>query len=90
MLKLPWWLLAQSILGQSYNFFGKKIHLFCTHEGSGLSGTERDIAKAAKGADVKKGIAISGSNVDDAEAALKKWIQERNGYINENKIFNET
>ena len=61
---------------ESYNFFGKKIHPFCTHEGSGLSGTERDIAKAAKGADVKKGIAIYGSNVDDAEAALKKWIQE--------------
>lgn len=61
---------------ESYNFFGKKIHPFCTHEGSGLSGTERDIAKAAKGADVKKGLAIYGSNVDDAEAALKKWIQE--------------
>ena len=26
---------------ESYNFTGKKIHPFCTHEGSGLSSTER-------------------------------------------------
>ena len=29
----------------SSNFEGKVIHPFCTHEGSGLSGTESDIAK---------------------------------------------
>lgn len=61
---------------ENYDFTGKKIHPFCTHEGSGLSGTERDIRKSAKGAAVEKGIAIHGSSVDQAEAALKKWIQK--------------
>lgn len=57
---------------ENYDFSGKKIYPFCTHEGSGLSYTERDIAEAAKGAAVQKGLAIYGSNVDNAKAALKK------------------
>jgi flavodoxin len=59
---------------ENYDFTGKKIYPFCTHEGSGLSGTERDIARAAKGATVEKGIAIYGSSVDDAKAVLETWI----------------
>lgn len=43
---------------ESYDFTGKKIHPFCTHEGSGLSNTESDIKKSAKGAVIEKGIAI--------------------------------
>ena len=49
------------------------IHPFCTHEGSGLSGTVRDIQKAAKGATVAPGLAIHGSDVDNAMAKLKGW-----------------
>lgn len=61
---------------ESFDFTGKKIHPFCTHEGSGLSGTEQDIRNAAKGAAVGKGLAIHGSSVDAAKPALQKWIQE--------------
>ena len=61
---------------ENYDFTGKKIYPFCTHEGSGLSNTEKDIAKTAKGAAVEKGISIHGSNVDTAEPALKNWIQK--------------
>ena len=60
----------------SFDFTGKKIHPFCTHEGSGLSGTEQDIRKSAKGSVVEKGIAIHGSSVDGARNALEKWIKE--------------
>lgn len=59
---------------ESYNFTGKKIHPFCTHEGSGLSSTERDIKKAAQGADVSKGLSIYGSRVDDAKNIVKGWV----------------
>ena len=59
---------------ESYNFTGKKIHPFCTHEGSGLSSTERDIKKAAQGADVSKGLSIYGSRVDDAKSIVKGWV----------------
>ena len=61
---------------ESFDFIGKKIYPFCTHEGSGLSGTEQDIRKSAKGASVKKGLAIYGSSVDSSRAVLEKWIEE--------------
>ncbi len=61
---------------EHYDFAGKTIHPFCTHEGSGLAGTVRDIQKAAPGAVVTKGLAIHGSSVDSAKNALAKWVQE--------------
>lgn len=60
---------------EQYDFTGKTIHPFCTHEGSGLAGTVRDIQRAAPGAVVTEGLAIHGSHVDGAEEALRKWVQ---------------
>lgn len=59
---------------EAFDWTGKTIHPFCTHEGSGLSGTERDVAKAAKGANVAKGLAIHGSSVDNSRESIKRWI----------------
>ena len=61
---------------EHYDLTGKTIHPFCTHEGSGLSGTVGDIRKAAPGATVTAGLAIRGSSVDSGKPALAKWIQE--------------
>jgi len=61
---------------EKYDLTGKTIHPFCTHEGSGLSGTERDIQKAAKGVKVASGLAICGSDVDGAKPTLEKWVRE--------------
>lgn len=61
---------------EDYDLTGKTIHPFCTHEGSGLSNTIRDIQKAAPGASVAKGLAICGSSVDSARAAIQKWVKE--------------
>ena len=61
---------------ENYDFTGKTIHPFCTHEGSGLSHTGQDIQKAAPGAVVAKGLAVHGSSVDSAREALGKWVQE--------------
>lgn len=60
---------------EKYDFTGKVIHPFCTHEGSGLSDTEHDIAKAAKGAKVAKGLAVHGSDVDSAKSLLADWVK---------------
>ena len=60
---------------EQFDFTGKTIHPFCTHEGSGLSNTVRDIQNAAKGAKVAKGLAIHGSDVDNAKAALAAWVK---------------
>ena len=59
----------------AYDFTGKTIHPFCTHEGSGLSNTVRDIAKAAKGAKVAKGLDSHGSSVDGAKPTREKWVR---------------
>lgn len=61
---------------EHYDFSGKTVHPFCTHEGSGLSNTESDIRKAAPGAVVTKGLAIRGSDVNGAREAISKWVQE--------------
>ena len=61
---------------EHYDFTGKTIHPFCTHEGSGLSHTVQDIQKAAPGARVTKGLAIHGSGTDSAKPALENWVRE--------------
>lgn len=58
---------------EAFDWKGKTIHPFCTHEGSGLSGTVREIEKVCNGATVAKGLAINGSSVDSAEKAVKAW-----------------
>lgn len=60
---------------EQFDWTGKTIRPFCTHEGSGLSRTERDIAAAAKGATVEKGIAIHGSTVDSARSSIQNWCK---------------
>lgn len=59
---------------ESIDFTGIAIPPFCTHEGSGLSNTEKDIEGAAKGAVVENGLAIVGSNVDNAKQLIERWI----------------
>lgn len=59
---------------ESYDFTGKTIHPFCTHEGSGLSQTENDIANTTKGAVVTKGLAVLGSNAENARYDVERWL----------------
>lgn len=60
----------------SFDFIGKKIYPFCTHEGSGLSNTERDIQHYIPDAIVEKAIAICGSEVDDSDSLIDKWLSK--------------
>ena len=48
---------------EHFDWSGKRIHPFCTHEGSGMSGTEGKIAQTCPGATVCKGLAIHGSHL---------------------------
>jgi len=59
---------------EAYDFSGKIIYPFCTHEGSGLSHTEDDIRKTAKGAIVEEGLAIRGSSVDNSRSLIESWL----------------
>ncbi len=60
---------------ERYDFTGKTILPLCTNEGSGMGHSEKDVAKAAKGADVKSGLSITGSRAADSKAAVQKWLK---------------
>ena len=61
---------------EHFDFTGKTIHPFCTHEGSGLSNTVNDIKNTAKGATVTNGLPLFGSDVDKAEGIVNDWIKK--------------
>ena len=61
---------------EAFDWTGKTIHPFCTHEGSGLSGTEGKIARTCKGADVRAGLAICGSQADQSCEAILRWLKK--------------
>lgn len=62
---------------EHFDFTGKTILPFCTHEGSGMGNSESDIRRVCPGAVVKNGLAIHGAAVSRSEKDIIKWI-ERN------------
>lgn len=58
---------------EHFDFGGKTIKPFCTHEGSDLGTSESDIKKLCPGARVEKGLAIHGSRMNGARVQLEKW-----------------
>lgn len=63
-----------SFLG-SYDFEGKTIVPFCTHDGYGAGSSYRSIRNAATGAEVLDGIAVEAVDVPSAEADVRSWIE---------------
>ena len=60
---------------EAFDFTGKTICPFCTHEGSGLGRSEGDIRRLCPGAKVARGLAIHGSTVCWEERALEAWLK---------------
>ena len=58
-----------------YDFSGKTIKVFATHEGSGFSGTIGTIKELEPGAEVIEGLSIRGSDVPDSEEDIAEWVQ---------------
>ena len=61
---------------EEYDFAGKTIIPFCTHEGSGMGHSERDIGKLCPDARVLKGLSIRGGSVAKAERDITDWLRE--------------
>lgn len=61
---------------EHFDFSGKVIKPFCTHEGSGLGNSIKDIQKLCKNAEIKPGLAIRGSAVNMAKEKIEKWCEE--------------
>ena len=65
---------------EAFDFTGKTILPLCTNEGSGLGSSERDIKKYAKGAVLKKGLSITGSQAANSRGSVQRWFSA-NGLI---------
>lgn len=67
---------------EKHDWTGKTVFPFITHENSGMSGTDRSIAKACEGATtaVGKGLAVQGktaqTNQSAAEQSVEHWLTE--------------
>jgi len=61
---------------ESYDLSGKTIIPFCTHEGSGIGNSERDIKKLCPNVTVLTGIAIIGGNIGRADKDIADWLKK--------------
>ncbi len=59
---------------EAHDFTGKKIALFCTHEGSGLSNTDSKLRRAAPGAEILRGLVVRGSVAQNSRAEAEKSV----------------
>lgn len=60
---------------EHFDFTGKTIKPFCTHEGSGMGGSVADIKRLCPGARVEKGLAIHGGSADKSRKAIEEWVK---------------
>ncbi|MDO4163858.1 MAG: flavodoxin [Bacteroides sp.] len=60
---------------EKHKWAGKTVIPFCTHEGSGLSGTESKLKTACQGATVARGLAIQGKIAQQSRTQALKTVQ---------------
>lgn len=67
---------------ERHDWSGKTVIPFCTHEGSGLSGTEDKLRRTCKGATVESGLAVRGSTAQNSQPEARKsvesWLKKLN------------
>lgn len=61
---------------EEYNFAGKTIIPFASHEGSGLGSGPSEIESLCPDAIVLNGLAVRGSLVTDSKADIESWIND--------------
>lgn len=60
---------------ESYDFSGKTVIPFCTHGGSGLSGTVSSIRELCEGAEVLDGLAMTGATAQNQPEEAEKQVK---------------
>lgn len=60
----------------TYDLERKNIIPFCTHGGSGLSGTVGSIKRLEPDATIYKGLAIYRTDVTNSDSEVKSWIEK--------------
>lgn len=63
---------------EGHDFSGKTVIPFCTHAGSGLSGTEKSIESVCTDAEILNGLSIKGevaqNSQDEAKETVNEWL----------------
>ena len=80
---------------EEYDFSGKTIMPFCTHEGSGLGRSVADIRKMCPQSTVLEGLAIRGGDVKNARDIVSGWLSSKwnddiRGQLRPGKTFEKT
>lgn len=60
---------------EKYDFSGKTIKPFCTHEGSNIGDSEEKIKRICPKSKIKKGLAVLGGRVTTSDEIIKEWIK---------------
>lgn len=60
---------------EHFDFSGKTIMPFCTHESSGMGNSVADIKKECPNAVVEKGLAVYGSRVGNSKKEIESWVK---------------
>lgn len=74
-----WWSTMPMIVWtflESYDLSGKHIYPICTHEGSEMGTSEKDLKKLCPNSVIHKGLAIKGSTVQNCDERLKQWLKD--------------
>lgn len=60
-----------------YDFTGKIIYPICTHEGSKMGESEKDLKRVCSSAIVKNGLEIKGDYASCADKKIRKYVKYR-------------
>ena len=60
---------------EKQDWSGKTVIPFCTNEGSGLGGSERDLKSICKGAAFKPGLSIHGAEAEQSRSKVANWAK---------------
>ena len=60
---------------EHFDFSGKIIRPFCTHEGSGMGRSISDIKKLCPSAIVENGFTIYGCSVNKSRKNIESWVK---------------
>lgn len=62
---------------ENYDMSGKTLIPFCTHEGSGMGISERELKRICPKADVVRGLAIHGAGAAESAAEVSVWARDK-------------
>ena len=74
-----WWSvppMAVATFLEHYDFGGKKIIAFTTHEGSGFGGSISYLKKLCPKAEIVQGLAIHGADAKNSESQVANWAKK--------------